>query len=493
MYNISSSSLISVKNLSLFYPSSSREILKGCNLEIKSGEIVLIAGSSGSGKSSLIHALSGLIPRHIQGRIEGSVSLLGRNIQEIPFWEISRFLGLVFQEPEDQFFTLKVEDEIAFGLENHGLSPEEIKYCLHQAALDTNTESLLPRSIHTLSEGEKQRVAIAANLAMDPRILLFDEPTSNLDEQSSSQFYTILEKLHHQADRAIIMTEHRLHRAAQIASRLIILRDGEIVYDGHPHILQNHQWPKTWGLRPEPDQLSALTTKEKKSTAINFQPILSVADLYFRFRPNGQFVVQVPRFSVNAGEAVALWGDNGSGKSTLLRLLAGSLIPDRGDILLKGQEINSIPLRQRSRMIRLVLQNTDHQLLGRSVFSELVNWSSTPKICDLKEKKVWEEKASLLLDRFNLTHLRDRHPHSLSVGEKQRLAIASGLINNPSLLLLDEPTSGMDGASIDQLIHILREYKEQGMALVIASHDADLIKAICDRRITLRFGRMAEN
>ncbi|MEW6380139.1 MAG: ATP-binding cassette domain-containing protein [bacterium] len=483
-----SSLLLSAQNLSLFYPASSRAVLKACNLEIQSGEILLIAGPSGSGKSSLIHALSGLIPRNIQGRIQGSVSLLGKNIQEIPFWEISRSLAVVFQEPEEQFFTLKVEDEIAFGPENHGLPPEEIRQRIHQAALDTDTEFLLPRLIHTLSEGEKQKVAIAANLAMNPQILLFDEPTSNLDERSASQFYTLLEKLHQHADRAIVLTEHRLHRAAQIADRLIILRDGEIAYDGKPHLLQNPQWPQTWGLRAGSDQSPALSSGKEKSRAMHFQPILSVSDLYFRFRPNGHFAVQVPKFSVDAGEAVAVCGDNGSGKTTLLRLLAGALIPDQGDILLEGRKIHSLPLGQRSQMIRLVLQNMDHQLLGRSVFSELVNWSF-PSGSEKKRASV--EKASLLLDRFNLSHLRDRHPHSLSVGEKQRLAIASGIINNPSLLLLDEPTSGMDGASIDQLIHLLREHKEQGMALVIASHDDELIEAICDRRISLHFGHLA--
>ena len=477
-----SSPLLSAHDLSLSYPASSKPVLKSLNLEIQPGELLLIAGPSGGGKSSLIHALSGLIPRNIQGKIEGTVSLLGKNIQEIPFWEISRSLAVVFQEPDEQFFTLKVEDEIAFGPENHGIPPEEIQKRIHSAALDTDTELLLPRFIHTLSEGEKQRVAIVANLAMNPHILLFDEPTSNLDERSARQFYTLLERLHRQADLAIVLTEHRLHRAAGIANRLIILRCGEIVYNGTPHPLQKPDWCKTWGLREGSDQSPVPTFREQKTLTLHSQPLISVSDLYFRFRPKGSFALQIPELSLEAGEAVALCGDNGAGKTTLLRLLSGLLVPEQGNIFFQGRKMHSLPLRQRSQMIRLVLQNTDHQLLGRSVFSELVDWSFPS---GMENKSAWEEKANILLDRFNLNHLRDRHPHSLSVGEKQRLAIASSIINNPSLLLLDEPTSGMDGANINQLIHLLREQKEQGMALVIASHDSELIRATCDWRITL--------
>jgi len=478
-----SSPLLSARDLSLSYPAYSKPVLKSLNLEIQPGDLLLIAGPSGSGKSSLIHALSGLIPRNIQGRIEGSVSLLGKNIQKIPFWEISRSLAVVFQEPEEQFFTLKVEDEIAFGPENHGIPPEEIRQRIHRAALDTDTEFLLPRFIHTLSEGEKQRTAIAANLAMHPHILLFDEPTSNLDERSARQFYTLLERLHRQKDMAIVLTEHRLHQAAEIADRLIIIRDGEIGYEGTPHPLQNPDWCKRWGLREGSDQSLATTFWEQKSRTIHSPPLLSVSNLHFRFHPKGNFTLQIPEFSLEAGEAAAICGNNGAGKTTLLRLLSGSLVPEQGDILFQGRKMHSLPLRQRSQMIRLVLQNTDHQLLGRSVFSELVNWSSPS---GKEKKRAWEKKANALLDRFNLSHLSERHPHSLSGGEKQRLAIASSIINNPSLLLLDEPTSGMDGTSMNQLIHLLQEQKEQGMAMIIASHDAELIRATCDRRITLR-------
>ncbi|MGA1867866.1 MAG: ABC transporter ATP-binding protein [bacterium] len=465
--------LLRTQDLSLFYQDSGTPILDKITLEVHAGELILIAGPSGSGKSSLIHCLAGLIPRTIHGTLHGIVSLLGKDIQKMPSWEIARYLAIIFQEPEEQFFTLKVEDELAFGPENHGIPSEQILPRIHQAAIFTDTKSLLPRSLNALSEGEKQRVAIAANLTLEPIILLFDEPTSNLDEASSKKFCDLLLRLLRRRNHAIILIEHHLHLFAPIADRLIILQDGQIRYKGDPLLLKNQCVCKKWGLREQvlTSSISPNFWKHPTCTGLS-KPLLSLRHLRFKFHRRCDFLLALPEFSAMAGEAIALVGDNGTGKTTLLRLLAGTLAPDSGMILVQGRKPHRISPRKRSCMIRLVLQNTDHQLFMPDVYSELTFANNS-------------NSADFLLHHLNLKHLRHRHPHALSIGEKQRLAIAAALICEPLILLLDEPTSGMDGMNINCLIRLLLRYKQQGMIIVIASHDIELIRSVCDRGIKL--------
>ena len=484
-----SPSILSAQNLSLYYPTSAKPVLHNINVTIHAGEFILITGPSGSGKSSLIHCLSGLIPRSIQGEMNGTVCLSGKNIQEIPSWEISRSLDVVFQEPEDQFFTMKVEDELAFGPENHGLPAEEIFSRIHQTALHTGIKPLLHQSLHSLSDGQKQRVAIAANLTMEPQILLFDEPTSNLDHHATQQFYTFLEKLHQQQKRTIIVIEHRLHIAASIANRMIIMQEGHILYDGEPHQFHNQKCPAQWGLRQKEAPSSLDHNFWQNSNGNNpTKALLSLSHLQFHFHRKKKFTLSIPSFHAEAGEAIAIGGDNGAGKTTLLRLLSGALVPHSGNILLQGKKAHRLSVHQRSRIVRLVLQNTDHQLFMPNVLSELTYIS---RLRSKKEKKEVEKKAAMLLQHFYLHHLLDRHPHSLSIGEKQRLAIAAAIIHDPLILLLDEPTSGMDGDNINRLINLLKKLKDEGMILIIASHDIELIGAVCERGIKLPFSRFS--
>ena len=207
--------LLSAHNVSFSYPASKNPVLTDISLDLYPGEILILAGPSGSGKSSLLYALSGLVPRSIPGTIRGTISLAGKDLSSIPNWEISKTLSLVLQEPEDQFFTMQVEDELAFGPENHGLQDQKIIKRTYQAAQSTGAESLISRPLHTLSEGQKQRVAIAANLTLKPKILLFDEPTSNLDEHSTARFYELIKALSREENRAISLCEHRLHGPCQ--------------------------------------------------------------------------------------------------------------------------------------------------------------------------------------------------------------------------------------------------------------------------------------
>ena len=461
--------ILSARNLNLSYNGSPKPVLKNISLDVHHGEFILIAGESGSGKSSLLNCLSGLVPKVIPGRMEGSVHLMERDINEIPSWEIARYLALVFQEPEDQFFALAVDEELSFGPRNLGVHPEKIRTDLHHTAREMKIESLLPKSLHSLSEGQKKRVAIAANLMMNTTLFLFDEPLSNMDEESRQGFSALLEILRKNR-KTIILSEHRIHSIRHLADRIIILDEGEVTYDGSPEDLKEKG---DWQEEP----ITEAPGFQKGS-----QAILSVSDLNFRFHKRSDFLLRVKGFSVAAGEALGVTGPNGAGKTTLLRLLSGFLIPQQGAIFIDGQPPHLIPSAKRSRMVRMVFQNPDHQLFMPDCLSEIL---FPLRHKDGKEGGEWVERSSILLDRLGLTGMEKRHPHSMSLGEKKRLAIASALFHRSVLLLLDEPTTGIDRKNLRRLIRVLKEHRDQGTTLIIASHDQDFIQALCDKEISL--------
>ncbi|MBN2372628.1 ABC transporter ATP-binding protein [bacterium] len=489
--------LYSIKNLTLSYPAG-LEVLSGISLDIGQGEIILIAGRSGSGKSSLAYCMAGLIPVAIPGKINGNISLLGKEILTYNPWEICKHCGIVFQEPETHFLTFKVEDEVAFGPENLFSSQKEILHSVDVSLEYMDMKGFKRHPISSLSYGQKQKLALAATLALRPKCIIMDEPMSNLDIDSVKRLTNLCAALKKQFQTTVILIEHRLHWLKDIIDRVFVLDDGKIVYSGNASCLKNETWLKDMGLRGvfQKRETSSKKNLHRIETPMNLQftkvdentqkgftrgrneaSILYARDIFFGF--NGRLIFNGLNLKLGSGEILGVCGPNGSGKTTLLRIIAGLLMPQKGVILINTRPLHSIPFPERSRILGFVGQNCDHQLFMSDVSSELL----PPWLDDMDMETMRSPDDMLRL--FGLDGLGSRHPQSLSAGQKQRLAIAASLMKNPRILLMDEPTTGLDNNNIEKLLDIFLDLKSKGSSICVATHDQQIINEICDHRIVL--------
>ncbi|MDP3065584.1 MAG: energy-coupling factor transporter ATPase [Methanobacteriaceae archaeon] len=473
---------VSVSNLQYRYPHSMEPTLKGVDLEVEKGEFVFITGRSGCGKSTLARTLNGTIPHILGGEMDGQVRVKGKNTMEHLVSEIAPDLGFIFQNPESQFFTLRVEDEVAFGPENMGLTSNEIDKRVSNALDYVKMSLWRKRNVFQLSEGQKQRVAIAANLALDPDILVLDEPTSNLDLQGAVELFQVLEKLKTQG-KTMILIDHRTWHARKLADRLVIMGGGKIIREGSPDLLDDPQLRAQYSIR-NPNHTNRKNDLSIK-TISNLNPlkpfVLSVENLRYQYG-NG-FSFGPVSFSISPGEVVGIMGPNGSGKTTLANLLAGLIRPTSGRINFTEEE--SLPT---ARKIGMVLQNPDHQLFMDRVYTEL-SFGLLELGFDDKQIKVRVEKV---LNSMNLNQLRERHPHSLSGGEKQRTLISALMTRKPSVLVLDEPTTGMDDYHMEQLVKEVNNLQKSGVAVLLISHDLEFIYRSAHRVISMIEGQITE-
>ncbi len=463
--------MIRIHDLTYTYPFQERPALSGVNLAVEPGQVTLLAGASGCGKSTLLRAVNGLIPHHHQGRRQGQALIAGREVGELALGDISRVVGSLFQDPEQQFFALGVAEEVAFGLECRGLAPSLIERrvaaCLERFGLT----ALAGASVLELSEGEKQKLALAAALALEPRVLVLDEPTANLDPEAVADLARILGELK-RAGLTMLIADHRLHWLEGLADRVCLLRDGQVAAQGGLEVLADDALRRELGLRA--------TRLEDRRADLPGLPFvcslgLEVRGLSFAHRRRPplfeSFDLVLPR-----GQVMALLGPNGSGKTTLARLLAGLETRRQGQFRLDQSPIAPARLRERA---GLVFQNADHHLHLSSLEREMI--FSLPRGLRASGRGRMAE----LLCRLRLEGLEQRHPQSLSGGQKQRLAIAAALMKDPALLILDEPTSGLDGAGLRGLAGLLRQRAAEGAAVLVITHDLELIEAACDGGLTL--------
>ncbi|PIE64199.1 MAG: ABC transporter [Desulfobacterales bacterium] len=448
------------------------------SLEAGPGEIVLVTGASGCGKSTLIRLVNGLCPHFFNGTVTGTITVNGTKTVDSSIQKIAQDVGTVFQDPELQFFALQVEDELAFAHEWRGTPREEISDIIQESAAAMGISEFLDASIHDLSEGQKQKLAIASALSLNPKVLVFDEPTANLDPESTLELAQQLIELQRQG-LAILVVDHRLYWLEDIATKVVVMEAGKIVQEGDFSILHDNSFCKHYGLRK-----SRVTDCRKQLTSTPDNETLIVKDLVFNYKKSmwrgssrkEKKVFSGVSFSFGPG-ITAIIGDNGQGKTTLARLLTGLLKMQHGSIELSGQQITA---RDILNLSSIVLQNTDHQLHMNTVSKELemaagYGLSGT----------VHEEMLKQLLVEINLDHLADRHPQSLSGGEKQRLVIACGLAKKPKILILDEPTSGLDGGNMQRIISIIRRAADQGSIILLITHDLELLEQVAERALHL--------
>jgi energy-coupling factor transport system ATP-binding protein len=466
-------SLIQIKNLTFRYSNSRKPILKDINLEVKRGEFILIVGKSGCGKSTLARCLNGLIPHLFEGRFQGDVVIYGKNTKEYPIWELARHIGMVFQNPESQLLSLVIEEEVAFGPENFALPREVIEQRVKWALECVDMSGLRTKSVYELSDGQKQKVGIAAGLSLLPEILVFDEPASNLDPESVEEFFKVLEKIKREG-KTIILTEHRTKYAARYADRVIIIDEGKIEYDGNPEILFDTQIQKIFGLRNPNWSISRTNSIVLRETN---HLLLEIKNLLYSY--DDEFKLEIDDMAFYKNESIGIMGSNGSGKSTLIKNIVGLLKPLKGKIVVGGIDVQKLKASEVARQIGIVLQNSDHQLFMSTVYDEVAFGFK------LNNNKDVGEKANKILKMMGLWELKDRHPHSLSEGQKQRTTIASVLAREPDILILDEPTTGMDGYHMNLLINKLNELKAKGLTLILVSHDEEMLSQISDRIVIL--------
>ena len=477
-----------------------RPVLNDVSLCIDEGDFVLVVGPSGAGKSTLLRCINGLVPHFYGGTIEGRVRVAGRDPVALEPRRMSETVGFVFQDPEAQAVVDVVEDELAFAMENQGLPLTTMRKRVEEVLDQLNIAHLRRRALSTLSGGERQRVAIASVLTLHPQVLVLDEPTSQLDPQAAEEVLDTLVKLNRDLGLTIVLSEHRLERVVQYADRVLYMPGpGEQPRMGAPReVLADVplvpplvELGKRLGWSPLP-----LTIKEARrfvagggredagepasraieSAATKAELAIEIRNLHFAY--NGHPALRGVDLTVRRGEFVALMGRNGAGKTTLLKQCMGLLKPGEGQVRVMGyaQRTQRATVDALARHIGYVPQNPNALLFADTVADEL---SFTRRAQGLAQGD-----DTALLETLGLAEMGDRYPRDLSVGERQRVALAAVLVGNPELILLDEPTRGLDYSQKASLIAFLQEQKRLGKTVVVVTHDVELV-AQCAERVVL--------
>ncbi|WP_329887446.1 ABC transporter ATP-binding protein [Pseudoramibacter faecis] len=450
--------------------------IKDISFSIKQGECTIICGRSGSGKSTILRTVSGLAPVFYDGTLQGKIETDKRIPAELESEERAKLFGVVFQDPRSQFFMNTVQDEICFAAENIGVPSNKIKEMLFEVSRFVGIEDLLLRNIDELSSGQKQKVAIASSLILQPKVLILDEPTSNLDIQGSKVLIKIIKRIKDKGI-SIVISEHRLGLFKEVTDRFLYVDKGKLNEIWTREEFENLSDEKLLSLGLRPKTVEKNTNNEIKNDK---EPLLDIQSLSFRYKKTNSGIDNI-NLQLYKGEIVSLLGNNGAGKTTLCKVISGLLREKTGTIKYKGKISNC---NLRNKFCYFVMQDADYQLYSDSVAGEIVFG-----------KKVTEKlKQDLIksLDTFKLMELKDRHPASLSGGEKQRVTLAAAYCSDADIYILDEPTSGMDGDGLHAIIRWVKFLSEEGKIVIIITHDLLLAEATSNKFIYLEEGEQVK-
>ncbi|MCY8720035.1 ABC transporter ATP-binding protein [Bacillus sp. S10C12M] len=489
---------LTVDQLGFSYEEDEKPVFQNISFALHKGECALLLGPSGCGKSSLALCLNGLYPEACDGILSGHVFLYQKPVTDAETSEtIAQHAGVVFQDPDQQFCMLTVEDEIAFGLENLQIPKEKMAEKIDAVLEKLRITHLKEKTISALSGGQKQKVALACILAMEPELIILDEPTSLLDPYSAREFVHMMKELQQEKGFSLLVIEHQLDEWIPWIERTIVLdKAGKKVLDGGTKDLFQHEAetlkqmgiaiPKVCDLQEKlsmPFTLSKETlfkepfpvSHNEKKEAPSGERVLEVSSL--SFARGQQTIFKDISFSLHEGSLTALVGPNGTGKSTLLSVLARLMKPKSGKILLYDKPLQSYKENELRKRMGFVFQNPEHQFVTGTVYDELL----FGKKANAETKK----KAQHLLQRFGLAHLADHHPFAISQGQKRRLSVATMLMHDVKVLLLDEPTFGQDARTAAECMNMIQRIKQEGTAVLMITHDMELVSSYADSVLVL--------
>ncbi|KIP73978.1 heme ABC transporter ATP-binding protein [Vibrio harveyi] len=504
---------IEFSNFSFRYESLDKPTLTNINLRIEKGEKIVIIGPSGSGKSTLGQCLNGLIPHAIKGETSGQLTINGQDTAPFDMHQFTEKVGTVLQDTDSQFVGLSIGEDIAFALENQLMSNIDMYPLVKATAKMVDLEQMLDRSPHDLSGGQKQRVSLAGILVDDVDILLFDEPLAALDPKTGKKTIKIIDDLHRETGKTIIIIEHRLedvlHRSVD---RIILMESGEIIADTTPDEILASPLLEEYGIREplylsalkeagcaiegdaKPSSLSTLPLAQYQSTvsawfeasqvaevATPTDTLLEVRDLTYSYDGEKNALEGVS-FDVKRGEFLSVLGKNGSGKSTITKLVMGVIEPDQGSMILNGQDLNELTIFERSQKVGVVMQNPNHMISHHMIFDEVAFGLRNRGV----EEKQVEAKVLEVLELCGLSKYRHWPIEALSYGQKKRVTIASILALEPELLILDEPTAGQDYRNYTSMLSFIEKLnRELGITVMIISHDMHLVLEYTTRSIVI--------
>lgn len=512
------SPIISFKNFSFQYRAQKKPTLKEINLDIYPGERVLIAGSSGCGKSTLAGCINGLNPFSNPGEFTGELIVDGVDAQRSSIFQLSAHVGTVLQDPDGQFIGLTVGEDIAFALENSCMPQDEMHEITRHAAELVGIQDHLDFAPHELSGGQKQRVSLAGVMVDQVKILLFDEPLANLDPATGKQTIELIDEIQEKTDTTVVIIEHRLEDVLwRDVDRIVLMSDGKILADLHPDELLSTRLLEENGIR-EPLYLTALRyagvelVSAKKPAHVGsivideadrkkmtdwfwsrpaaeaekeHEPLLEVRNLTFGYERGKQTLRDVS-LTIHKGEMVSIVGKNGAGKSTFSKLVCGFETPDQGEILFQGKDLLQENIRHRAMHIGYVMQNPNQMISKTMIFDEVALGLRNMG----KSEEEIREKVEETLKVCGLFPFRNWPVSALSFGQKKRVTIASVLVQDPELIILDEPTAGQDFRHYTEIMEFLRGLNEKGVTVVMITHDMHLMLEYTPRALVFADGRL---
>jgi energy-coupling factor transport system ATP-binding protein len=528
-----SSAIVDLRDITYTYDGEATPVINGVSLRVEPGEFVLILGPSGCGKSTLLNVLNGTIPHTLRGELVGHAFVCGKSVPDTKVTNFATEVGMVFQDPEAQIINTRVRDEVCFGLENLCRPADEIMARQAEALAYVGLPDAGDLSIFDMSGGQKQRVSIAAVLAARPRLLVLDEPTANLDPAGMAEVFAVLHRLNREFNTTIVMVEHRVDELADRVSRVIMMDQGTVVFDGRPRaafarrreghseeaetIAASAWFPQVsefalelagaTGIALAPDvmplnvteavafaqgvmagrpaQASAGAAAPRKAAV--GEKLLSIRDLSFGYVREKPILKNIS-IQLETRSIVALLGQNGSGKTTLARALMGINPVVRGTVYLGDRDISDLGPREISAEIGYVFQNPDHQFVTDQIDEEVAYGL---KVRGYAEDFI-AQRVDEILDIVDLARYRYRSPFNLSLGERRRLSVATMLVLEPRLLVLDEPTIGQDHERAQYLMRLMDRLRERySTTILMITHDVRLVAEWADRAIALRSGEIA--
>ena len=510
--------IIEFKDYSFKYRAQKEPTLKNINLKIYPGEKVLIVGPSGSGKSTLAHCLNGLVPFSYPGECSGSLKIKGKDPREEGIFGMSKMVGTVLQDTDGQFIGLTVAEDIAFALENECISQKEMHQSVEKTAQELDLEDLLDHAPGELSGGQKQRVSMAGVMIDRVEILLFDEPLANLDPASGKRTIDLIDRIQKNDHTTIVIIEHRLEDVLyRDVDRIIVIGDGKIAADMTPDALLTTSVLEAEGIRkplyltackymdipvleerkPQHVETFDLTGMEGKaqkwyqeapvqSRHQEGETLLELQQVGFGYLP-GQQVLQNISFQVKKGEMLSIVGKNGAGKSTMSSLICGFLTPTEGHMIYRGQDMKNWSIKERGEKIGFVMQSPNQMISKPMIFDEVALGLVIRQIPEAEIK----ERVNQVLKICGLYEMRNWPVSALSFGQKKRVTIASILVMEPEMMILDEPTAGQDYRHYTEIMEFLKKLnQEAGITIMMITHDMHLMLEYTDRAIVLADGQI---